>query len=82
MSATPGKIQILGITEAKGEKVFVLRFLQCRNPQFVDIPFFAAYDPKATWFDQLKPAFGEEKFFFETNELMTKKENDSDFLWE
>jgi KamA family protein len=82
MSATPGKIQILGITEIKGEKVFVLRFLQCRNPQFVDIPFFAAYDPKATWFDQLKPAFGEEKFFFETNELMTKKENDSDFLWE
>lgn len=82
MSATPGKIQILGITEVKGEKVFVLRFLQCRNPQFVDIPFFAAYDPKATWFDQLKPAFGEEKFFFETNELMTKKENDSDFLWE
>ncbi len=82
MSATPGKIQILGITEIKGEKVFVLRFLQCRNPQFVDIPFFAAYDPKATWFDQLKPAFGEEKFFFETNELMTKKENDSDILWE
>lgn len=82
MSATPGKIQILGITEVKGEKVFVLRFLQCRNPQFVDIPFFAAYDPKATWFDQLKPAFGEEKFFFETNELMTKKENDSDILWE
>ncbi|MBZ4657207.1 MAG: L-lysine 2,3-aminomutase [Methermicoccus sp.] len=82
MSATPGKIQILGITEVKGEKVFVLRFLQCRNPQFVDIPFFAAYDPKATWFDQLKPAFGEEKFFFETNELMTKKENDSDLLWE
>ncbi|WP_238943886.1 KamA family radical SAM protein [Seramator thermalis] len=82
MSATPGKIQILGITEVKGEKVFVLRFLQCRNPQFVDIPFFAAYDPKATWFDQLKPAFGEENFFFETNELMTKKESDSDFLWE
>jgi len=82
MSATPGKIQILGITEVKGEKVFVLRFLQCRNPQFVDIPFFAAYDPKATWFDQLKPAFGEEKFFFETNELMIKKDSDSDFLWE
>jgi hypothetical protein len=44
--------------------VFVLRFLQARNPKWVDIPFFAAYDPKATWFNQLKPAFGEEKFFF------------------
>jgi hypothetical protein len=31
----------------------------------VQIPFFAQYDPKATWFNQLKPAFGEEKFFFE-----------------
>jgi len=36
-----------------------------RNPQWVDIPFFAEYDPKATWFNQLKPAFGAEKFFFE-----------------
>ena len=28
-------------------------------------PFFARFDPKATWLDQLEPAFGEEKFFFE-----------------
>jgi L-lysine 2,3-aminomutase len=65
MSASPGKIQVLGVQEVEGEKVFVLRFLQGRNPAWVDIPFFAEYDPKATWFDQLKPAFGEEKFFFE-----------------
>ncbi|MDR2233084.1 MAG: lysine 2,3-aminomutase [Tannerella sp.] len=65
MSAHPGKIQVLGVTEVRGEKVFVLRFLQGRNPRWVQIPFFARYDPKATWFDQLKPAFGEEKFFFE-----------------
>lgn len=65
MSAHPGKIQVLGISEINGEKVFVLRFLQARNPAWVDIPFFAQYDPKATWFTQLKPAFGKEKFFFE-----------------
>jgi hypothetical protein len=65
MSDHPGKIQVLGVQEVKGEKVFVLRFLQGRNPKWVDIPFFAAYDPKATWFSQLKPAFGETKFFFE-----------------
>lgn len=65
MSDHPGKIQVLGVTEIRGEKVFVLRFIQARNPNWVDIPFFAAYDPKATWFDQLKPAFGEEKFFFQ-----------------
>jgi hypothetical protein len=27
-------------------------------------PFFAKYDPEATWYDQLEPAFGD-KFFFE-----------------
>ncbi len=65
MSDHPGKIQVLGVAEVRGEKVYVLRFLQGRNPKWVDIPFFAEYDPKATWFNQLKPAFGEEKFFFE-----------------
>lgn len=65
MSCEPGKIQVLGVQEVKGEKVYVLRFLQGRNPNWVDIPFFAKYDPNVTWFDQLEPAFGEEKFFFE-----------------
>ena len=65
MSATPGKVQILGVTEVKGEKVFVLRFIQGRNPDWVAKPFFAKYDPNATWLTDLKPAFGEEKFFYE-----------------
>lgn len=65
MSATPGKIEIQGVTEIKGEKVFALRFIQARNPDWVQRPFFAQYDEEATWFDDLKPAFGEEKFFFE-----------------
>lgn len=73
MSDQPGKIQLLGISEVKGEKVFVLRFLQARNPVWVDIPFFAQYDPKATWFNQLKPAFGEEKFFFQTEKWKERK---------
>lgn len=65
MSDHAGKIQVLGVQEIKGEKIFVLRFIQGRNPKWVDVPFFAKYDPKATWFNQLEPAFGEEKFFFE-----------------
>lgn len=65
MSDSPGKIQVIGIQEIKGEKIFVLRFIQGRNPKWVDIPFFAEYNSKATWFNQLKPAFGEKKFFFE-----------------
>ena len=65
MSATPGKIQVLGVSDVQGEKVFVLRFLQGRNPEWVARPFFAKYDPEATWLNTLQPAFGEEKFFFE-----------------
>ncbi|HUW50325.1 MAG TPA: lysine 2,3-aminomutase [Sulfuricella sp.] len=65
MSANPGKIQLLGVAEASGEKIFVMRFLQGRNPDWVQRPFFAAYDDKATWLEDLKPAFGEEKFFFD-----------------
>ncbi|MDP2387753.1 MAG: lysine 2,3-aminomutase [Bacteroidota bacterium] len=65
MSCTPGKVQILGVSEIKGEKVFVMRMLQGRNPDWIARPFFAKYDKRAIWMDELKPAFGEEKFFFE-----------------
>ncbi|EXJ14163.1 KamA family radical SAM protein [Imhoffiella purpurea] len=65
MSAGPGKVEIQGITEIQGEKVFVLRFIQGRDADWVQRPFFARYDPEATWLDQLKPAFGEESFFFD-----------------
>lgn len=65
MSAGPGKVEISGVTEINGEKVFVLRFIQARNPEWVQRPFFAKYDETATWLDDLKPAFGEEKFFWQ-----------------
>lgn len=64
MSAAPGKVEIQGITEISGEKVFVLRFIQARNPEWVQRPFFAKYDESAMWLDHLVPAFGEQKFFF------------------
>ena len=65
MSATPGKVEVLGVQEIGGEKVFVLRFLQGRDPDWVGRPFFAKFDPQATWLDGLEPAFGEDAFFFE-----------------
>ncbi len=65
MSAFPGKVVIDGIAQIGGEKVFALQFLQARNADWVRKPFYAKYDPTATWFDQLRPAFGREKFFFE-----------------
>ena len=75
MSALPGKISIEGIAEIRGEKVFVLTLLQARNPDWCKRPFFAKFDPKATWLDQLKPAFGEKQFFYqdELNEIITSQ---------
>jgi len=65
MSAAPGKVRIVGISEIRGEKVFVLEFLQARNPEWVGQPFYAAFDPAAQWLDDLVPAFEEDEFFFE-----------------
>ena len=65
MSAFPGKVRVAGISEIRGEKVFVLELLQARNPQWTYRPFFAQFDPEASWFDDLKPAFGEDRFFFD-----------------
>ena len=65
MSATPGKVVVEGVSNVAGEKVFVLKFLQGRDPNWVGKPFFAKFDPRATWLDDLEPAFGEPEFFFE-----------------
>ena len=64
MSATPGKVMIDGIAEINGEKVFALKFIQARNPDWTNQIFFARFDKEACWLDDLKPAFGEEDFFF------------------
>jgi KamA family protein len=64
MSATPGKVVIDGVSMIGSEQVFVLRFLQARRPEWVGRPFFARFDPHATWLDQLRPAFGLDEFFF------------------
>lgn len=65
MSTTYGKVEIQGITHIAAEKAFVLRFIQARDPKWVQQPFFAKYDDKATWFTQLKPLGNQEKFFFQ-----------------
>ena len=91
MSALPGKVAIEGISEINGQKVFVLNMLQGRNPDWCKRPFFAKYNPNATWLSDLQPAFGEEKFFYqdELNELIRcgygqmyfqKEENEQDTM--
>ena len=75
MSALPGKIAIEGVADVRGEKVFVLTLLQARNPEWCKRPFFAKFDPKATWYDQLRPAFGKDRFFFqdELNQILASQ---------
>ncbi len=64
MSATPGKVVVDGVATVAGQRVFVLKFLQARNPDWVGRPFFAKYDETATWLDELKPASGAKEFFY------------------
>ncbi len=70
MSATPGKVLVDGTPVINGQKVMSLRFLQGRNPEWVNKPFYAKYDEDAIWLDDLKPAF-EDEFMF-AGELGTK----------
>ena len=75
MSATPGKVLIDGITDIGGERVFVLKFIQGREPNWVNRVFIARYDETAAWLDDLRPAFGEKQFFFKPGLRLLKSVN-------
>lgn len=73
MSAAPGKVHMVGVSAVSGKKVFVLQFIQGRQADWVKRPFFAEYSADASWLNELKPAFGEEKFFWQDDfEEMTR----------
>ena len=65
MSASPGKIGIVGIETINGEKVFALKFFQARNPEWTKRLFFARWDKEATWLGDLRPAGGEGEWWWE-----------------
>jgi len=64
MSCSPGKVLIDGIVKINNKKVFALKFIQGRNPDWVNRLFFAQYDNKADWMDQMQP-LSDEGFFYE-----------------
>jgi KamA family protein len=64
MSASFGKVVLDGEAAIAGERVFVLRFLRARDPDWVGRPFFARWDADATWFDDLVPAAGTSDVYF------------------
>ena len=73
MSAEPGKIKISGIVEIHGREYMMLEMIQGRRPDWVKQPFFAEYDENALWLDDLTPAFGEPRFFFEEKPRSTRR---------
>ncbi len=56
MSASKGKVQILGVINnpLDGKKYFMLQYARHRDYKKTYKPFLAEYDEKATWVDQLK----------------------------
>jgi len=68
MSCFPGKCHILGVAEVAGQRAFCLEFLQAREPDLVRRPFFAKFDPLASWYDQLEPLTPSDEPFFMTPE--------------
>lgn len=67
MSALPGKIQLIGKTEVEKNgnitEAFILRFIQARNPIWVNRPFMAKLNKNAHWLNDLEPLYGDNFFF-------------------
>lgn len=53
MSTTDGKFLVDGIAEVGGERMFVLKVLQARDPSLVGQILFAPYSEDATWITDL-----------------------------
>ena len=47
------------------QRFLICDFIQARDPRWVKKPFLAEFDEGAAWFDELRPAFGRDRFFFE-----------------
>jgi L-lysine 2,3-aminomutase len=58
MRGEHGTVCIDGTAVIGTQKVFVLRYIQARDPHLIGAPFFAAFDPDAAWLTDLKPAPG------------------------
>lgn len=64
MTSSAGKTSLLGTTTIKGEKVFVLKFNEARNMEWMDTTYFAKYDKKENTIEKLIP-FDSDKYFYE-----------------
>lgn len=65
MSAHSGKVEVVGTVVMAGMELFVLRYIQCRNPDWLYQPFFAKMNREALWLTDLEPAWEDQACFFE-----------------
>lgn len=78
MTASAGKISLIGTLTVSGRKAFVLKFNEGRNMEWMDETYLAEYDEKEITIERLKP-FDSEKFFYE-DELADIEQTLSDYL--
>jgi L-lysine 2,3-aminomutase len=67
MTSSAGKISLLGTSVVNGDKVFVLKFTEGRNMEWMDGAFLAKYDEEQNTIDLLEP-YGAPEFFFRENQ--------------
>jgi L-lysine 2,3-aminomutase len=63
MTSSAGKISLLGTTEVRGEKLFVLKFNEGRNMEWLDRVYLAKFDPRQNTIEKLEPYEGGKHFF-------------------
>jgi L-lysine 2,3-aminomutase len=64
MTSSAGKTSLLGVTEINGEKLFVLKFNESRNMEWMDEVYLAKYDENQTVIEHLEP-YEVDQYFYE-----------------
>jgi L-lysine 2,3-aminomutase len=64
MTSSAGKISLMGTTEIRGEKLFVLKFNEARNMNWIDTVFLARYNEEENTIENLQP-YDADKYFYE-----------------
>ncbi len=63
MTSSGGKISMMGTAVIDGTKVFVLKFNEGRNMDWIDSVHFALYDEQETTIEKLKPYHADKHFY-------------------
>ncbi|MFO8029988.1 MAG: hypothetical protein R6U28_09015 [Cyclonatronaceae bacterium] len=64
MTSSAGKVSLIGTAEVRGEKVFVLKFNEARNMEWMDRVFLAKYDEEENTIENLEP-YDTDRYFYE-----------------